>query len=136
MKILINMKYLITESQFTNTIKRFIISTLNELKNQCEDYDESQAPGDWYNWDDCDVANLIDRIEIKNIEKQESIKNYYGKKYPRFIVWVNVYYYSIFAAVDTDNVAYVLAERIFEKYKIRLTIRVEENINTNTDRQL
>lgn len=128
------MKYLITESQTNRFIEKIIQQTLQELKDVCEDYDETQSPGDWYNWDDCDLANQIVKIVVNDVEKQESKPNLSGNSYPIFRVLVNTYYYSGFATMDTTNIEYVLAYRIFEKYKIKVNLSVQEEFNVNTDR--
>jgi hypothetical protein len=127
------MKYLITESQFTNTIKKLVLSTFDEIKGICEDLDADTFPG-WLGFDDCEVANLVDKIEINDIHKQESRPDLYGNKYPRFIVWINVYYYSGTNAIGLYNIGYAIGERIFKKYKIKTLVRVQEEINTNTER--
>lgn len=128
------MKYLITESQTNRFLEKITYDTLQELKDVCEDYDEDQEPGNWYNWDDCDLANQIVKIVVNKVEKQESKPNLSGNKYPTFRVWINVYYYNVFAAMDTTNIEYLLAYRIFQKYKIKVNISVEEEFNINTDR--
>jgi hypothetical protein len=127
------MKYLITESQFSNTIKRIVLSTFDEIKGFCENSDEDTFPG-WLGFDDCEAANLVDKIEINDIHKQESRPDLYGNKYPRFMVWINVYYYSGTNATGLYNVGYAIGERIFKKYKLKVNVRVQEEINTNTDR--
>lgn len=127
------MKYLITESQFTNTIKKLVLLTFDEIKGICEDSDADTFPG-WLGFDDCEVANLVDKIEINDIHKQESRPDLYGNKYPRFMVWINVYYYSGTNATGLYNVGYAIGERIFKKYKLKVNVRVQEEINTNTDR--
>jgi hypothetical protein len=127
------MKYLITESQFSNTIKRIVLSTFDEIKGFCEKPDADTFPG-WLGFDDCEAANLVDKIEINDIHKQESRPDLYGNKYPRFMVWINVYYYSGTNATGLYNVGYAIGERIFKKYKLKVNVRVQEEINTNTDR--
>lgn len=128
------MKYLITESQFTNTIKKLVLSTFDEIKGFCENPDADTFPG-WLGFDDCEAANLVDKIEINDIHKQESRPDFNGKKYPKFMVWINVYYYSGTNATGLYNVGYAIGERIFKKYKIKTIVRVQEEINTNTNRQ-
>ncbi len=127
------MKYLITESQFTNTIKKLVLSTFDEIKGFCENPDADNFPS-WLGFDDCEAANLVDKIEINDIHKQESRPDLYGNKYPRFMVWINVYYYSGTNATGLYNVGYAIGERIFKKYKLKVNVRTQEEINTNTDR--
>lgn len=128
------MKYLLTESQINKFIDRIIQETLQELKDVCEDYDETQSPGDWYNWDDCDLANQIVKIVVNDVEKEEVKPNSQGKVYPRFRVWINVYYTSIFDEINLYNIGYVIGYRIQQKYKIKVNISVQEEFNVNTDR--
>jgi hypothetical protein len=127
------MKYLITESQFSNTIKRIVLSTFDEIKGFCENSDADTFPG-WLGFDDCEAANLVDKIEINDIHKQVSRPDLYSNKYPRFMVWINVYYYSGTNATGLYNVGYAIGERIFKKYKLKVNVRVQEEINTNTER--
>ena len=127
------MKYLITESQFSNTIKRIVLSTFDEIKGFCENSDADTFPG-WLGFDDCEAANLVDKIEINDIHKQESRPDFYGNKYPKFEVWINVYYHSGTNAIGLYNIGYTIGERMFKKYKIKTLVRVQEEINTNTER--
>ena len=108
------MKYLITESQFTNTIKKLVLSTFDEIKGFCENPDADTFPG-WLGFDDCEAANLVDKIEINDIHKQESRPDFFGNKYPRFMVWINIYYYSGTNATGLYNLRYAIGERIFKK---------------------
>jgi hypothetical protein len=128
------MKFLITESQFSNTIKRLVLSTFDEIKSICEEDPDADTFPSWLGFDDCEAANLIDKIEINDINKEESRFDIYGNKYPRFIVWINVYYYSGTNAIGLYNIGYAIGERIFKKYKIKTIVRVQEEINTNTER--
>lgn len=127
------MKYLITESQFTNTIKKLINDTLIEFRNVCEDYDESQEPGDWYNWDDCDSLESIKKIEVVNVQNLKLTKGL--KKYPTFGVDINIHFSNVFASKDFSDFLIALAYRIKQKYKVTLMFNENELINTNTDRQ-
>jgi hypothetical protein len=128
------MKYLITESQTNRFVEKITQDTLQELQDVCEDYDESQEPGNWYNWDDCDVVNQIVKIVVNDVEKQESKPNLSGNNYPTFRVWINVYYTSIFNDIGLYNIGYVLEYRIFQKYKIKVRFITQEEFNVNTDR--
>ena len=69
------MKYLITESQFSNTIKRLINDTLTEFRNVCEVPDADTWP-DWLSFDDCDSLESIEKIEVVNVQKLKLIKVY------------------------------------------------------------
>ena len=141
------MKYLITESQVNKFIDRMIQETIQELRDECVDYDEDQEPGDWYNWDDCDAVDILEELVVNDIETLDPHKglpnnlgNYAhsnGKVYPTFNVWVSVYYYSLRSNIgyDWDEMAYLLKRRIFQKYKIILLIRMREWTNTNTNIQ-
>lgn len=128
------MKYLITESQLSNTVKRLVLSTFDEIKGICENPDANTFPG-WLGFDDCDAANLINKIEVNDVHKQTSNTDFYGNKYPKFIVWINVYYYSGTDATGLYNIGYAIGQRMFNKYKIKTTVRVQEEINTNTNRE-
>lgn len=132
------MKYLLKESQINKFIERTIQETIQELRNECDDYDEDAEPGDWYNWDDCDAVNILEKLVINDIENDGINKSIAtGRVHHRFIVWVNVYYNSLIgmSQYDWDNMANLLSFRIMQKYKIMLTIRVQEEINTNKNPQ-
>ena len=66
------MKYLITENKLNSFTQRIINDTVTEFRNVCEDYDESQEPGDWYNWDDCDSLESIEKIKVVNTQTKKS----------------------------------------------------------------
>ena len=61
------MKYLLKESQINKFIERAIQETIQELRDECEDYDEATEPGEWYNWDDCDAVNILEKLVINGI---------------------------------------------------------------------
>ena len=126
------MKYLITESQFSNTIKRLINDTLTEFRNVCEVPDANTWP-DWLSFDDCDSLESIEKIEVVNVQKLKLIKGY-EKKYPTFGVDINIHFSSIFASQDFSDFLITLAYRIRQKYKVTLMFRENESINTNTER--
>ena len=125
------MKYLITENQFHSTINKVFQQTVNEIKNFCEVPYAETFP-DWLGFDDCDQINIIEKIEINNIEKEKSKSNVLGEKYPTFIVWVKIYYDTT-RFYDFDDLKFTISDRIFKKYKIRVNVRIQEEINTNTN---
>jgi hypothetical protein len=131
------MKYLLTESQINKFVDRIIQETIQELRDECEDYDEATEPGEWYNWDDCDAVYWLEKLVINNIENDGINKSTVtGKVHHRFIVWVNVYYHSLGRLqYDWDSMADLLKFRIFQKYKIVLQIRIEGETNTKTNVQ-
>jgi hypothetical protein len=130
------MKYLLTESQINKFINRIIQETINELQEECEDYDESLESGDWYNWRDCDYMESFEKLVINDIEKIESIPDFQtGSVYPTFRIWVNIYYSSISPSLDFIDLRGVLHYRIFQKYKMKLHIVIQEEINTNKNRE-
>jgi hypothetical protein len=129
------MKYLLTESQINKFINKMIQSTIQELREECEDRDESLEPGEWYNWSDCDLVDSLEKIVVNDIEKRETKSDYYGSFHPAFTVLVSIYYNSIFAAQDFNDLRGVLHYRIFQKYRMKLYIIIEEEINTKTNRE-
>jgi hypothetical protein len=127
------MKVLITENQSYSVVNKIIQDTFNYLKNGCYGYDEGQEPGDDYNWDDCDLINVIDKIVLNDIEKLEPNQNFNNNKYPTFAAWVNIYYDSIFNT-NFDNLESVFNHIIYQKYKLKIKLRIQEEINTNKNR--
>jgi hypothetical protein len=126
------MKYLITESQFSNTIKRLINDTLTEFRNVCEVPDADTWP-DWLSFDDCNTLESIEKIEVVNVQNLKLTKGL-GKQYPTFGVDINIHFSSIFASQDFSDFLIALAYRIRQKYKVTLMFRENESINTNTER--
>ena len=127
------MKYLITENRLNYLTQRIIDETFDEFKNVCEDYDESQEPGDWYNWDDCDSLESIEKIKVVNTQTLTLIKGF-EKQYPTFGVDIDIHFSSIFASQDFSDFLISLAYRIRQKYKVTLMFNENESINTNTER--
>ena len=127
------MKYLITESQFSNTIKRLINDTLTEFRNVCEVPDANTWP-DWLSFDDCNSFESIEKIEVVNTQTLTLTKGL-GKQYPTFGVDIDIYFSSIFASQDFSDFLISLAYRIRQKYKVTLMFNENESINTNTNRQ-
>jgi hypothetical protein len=127
------MNYLITESQFSNTIKRLINDTLTEFRNVCEVPDADTWPG-WLNFDDCNSLESIEKIEVVNTQILKLTKGL-GKQYPTFGVDINIHFSNIFTSQDFSDFLIALAYRIRQKYKITLMFNENESINTNTNRQ-
>ena len=127
------MKYLITESQFSNTIKRLIKDTLTEFRNVCEVPDADTWP-DWLSFDDCNSFESIEKIEVVNTQTLTLTKGL-GEQYPTFGVDIDIYFSSIFASQDFSDFLISLAYRIRQKYKVTLMFNENESINTNTNRQ-
>ena len=120
------MKYLITENRLNYLTQRIIDETFDEFKNVCEDYDESQEPGDWYNWDDCDSVELIEKITINSTKQTD----FYGAYKKGFIISVDIEFSSI-RFEDFSDVIYVIQQRMKDKIKIPLILRIGEQWNTN-----
>jgi hypothetical protein len=127
------MKYLITESQFSNTIKRLIKDTLTEFRNVCEVPDADTWP-DWLSFDDCNSLESIEKIEVVNTQILKLTKGL-GKQYPTFGVDINIHFSSIFASQDFSDFLIALAYRIRQKYKVTLMFNENESINTNTNKE-
>lgn len=128
------MKFIISESQQDKFINHAIQETIKELRNVCEDYDEGTEPGEWFNWDDCDLVEGLEKMEVVEIQKVETTPNLQGKNYPRFRVWVDIYYYTIFERRDYESLRHAINYRVFQKYKIDLIINSHEEWNTNKNR--
>lgn len=126
------MKYLITENQFTNTIKKLINDTLIEFRNVCEVPDADTWP-DWLSFDDCDSLESIEKIEVVNVQNLKLTKGL--KKYPTFGVDINIHFSNVFTSKDFSDFLIALAYRIKQKYKVTLMFNENELINTNTNRQ-
>lgn len=127
------MKIIITESQQQNFINRAIQETITELKNECKKLDDGED-GDWFRWYDCDLVENLEKMEVVEIQKVETTPNLQGKNYPRFRVWVDIYYYTIFERRDYESLRHAINYRVFQKYKMDLIINRNDEFNTNTNR--
>jgi len=126
------MKYLITESQFSNMTKRLINDTLTEFRNVCEVPDADTWP-DWLSFHDCDSLESVKKIEVVNVQNLRLTKGL--KKYPTFGVDINIHFSNVFTSKDFSDFLIALAYRIKQKYKVTLMFNENELINTNTNRQ-
>ena len=120
------MKYIITESKINSLFDKVLQHTLEELKDVCKDYDEGEDPGDWYNWDDCDKVELIEKITINSTKQTD----FYGVNKKGFIISVDIDFSSI-RFEDFSDVIYVIQQRMKDKIKILLILRIREQWNTN-----
>lgn len=120
------MKYIITESKINSLFDKVLQHTLEELKDVCKDYDEGEAPGDWYTWDDCDSVELIEKITINSTKQTD----FYGADKKGFIISVDIEFSSI-RFEDFSDVIYVIQQRMKDKIKIPLILRIGEQWNTN-----
>lgn len=127
------MKIIITESQQDKFINHAIQETITELKNECEKLDDGED-GEWFRWYDCDLVESLEKMEVVEIERVETTPNLQGKNYPRFKVWVDIYYYYIFDSRDYESLRHAINYRVFQKYKMDLIIYSHEEWNTNTNR--
>lgn len=123
------MKYIITESRISSLFDKVIQHTLQELKDVCEDYDEGTEPGDWYNWDDCDQVELIEKITINGIKKT----NLYGDSNTGFIISVDIHFNHI-NFTDFSDVIYAIQQRMKDKIKIPVILRLNEQWNTRENK--
>jgi len=128
------MKIIITESQKNKFIDTSIQETLSEIKKSCDNLDADNFP-DWMSFSYCDICEDIEKIEVVNT--QMGTKKYdllLGKSYPAFKVWIKIFYNNL-KYKDFDGIDYIFRNRIFEKYKIRVDIIIDDQINTNTNKE-
>lgn len=119
------MKYIITESKINSLFDKVLQHTLEELKDVCKDYDADTFP-DWLGFDDCDSVELIEKITINSTKQTD----FYGPNKKGFIISVDIEFSSI-RFEDFSELIYVIQQRMKDKIKIPLILRIGEQWNTN-----
>ena len=123
------MKYIITESKINSLFDIVLQDTLEELKDVCKDYDADTFPN-WLGFDDCDSVELIEKITINSTKQTD----FYGADKKGFIISVDIDFSSI-RFEDFSDVIYVIQQRMKDKIKMPLILRIGEQWNTNKNRE-
>lgn len=118
------MKYIITESKINSLFDKVLQHTLKELKDVCKDYDADTFPN-WLGFDDCDSVELIEKITINSTKQTD----FYGPNKKGFIISVDIEFSSI-KFEDFSELIYVIQQRMKDKIKIPLILRIGEQWNT------
>ena len=120
-----NIRRILKEETITKTFQDIINKTLDEIKNICDVVDADTFPG-WLSFDGCDVSDSIDKISIVNVEKINGSSNT-----PRFKLYVNLTLSITPNWIDYNDFMYDIANRIFNKWKIRFIFIIEEKTYNN-----
>ena len=120
-----SIRRILKEETITKTFQDIINKTLDEIKNICEVADADTFPG-WLSFDGCDVSDSIDKISIVNVEKINGSSNA-----PRFKLYVNLTLSITPNWIDYNDFMYDIANRIFNKWKIRFIFIIEEKTYNN-----
>jgi hypothetical protein len=119
------MKYVITESKINSLFDKVLQHTLQELKDVCKNPDTDTFPN-WLGFDDCDSVELIEKITINSTKQTD----FYGTNRNGFIISVDIDFSSI-KFEDFSDLIYVIQQRMKDKIKIPLILRIREQWNIN-----
>jgi hypothetical protein len=117
-------KNTINENDMVSTLQNIVDNTIEEYVEGCETLTSVTWP-DWLSFNDCDVTDSIESVEVISVKKNEIRRS----GYLNLGVKVNVYYKSVFDSLDISNFFYSLRLRIQEKYKITIIFSVEDEVN-------
>jgi hypothetical protein len=119
----------VNEGTMDNTIQRMINSSVKELLDACDDFDDETFP-DYLSLEDCDFIDLIHKITVKKITPIKKLSNL-----PMFDVEIDIDYISVLSSMDFEDQLTVITDHIKKKYKIFLVFTVMEQNNLH-DRQM
>jgi hypothetical protein len=119
----------VNEGTMDNTIQRMINSSVKELLDVCNDFDDETFP-DYLSLEDCGFIDLIHKITVKKITPIKKLSNL-----PMFDVEIDIDYNSAISSVDFDEELSMITDHIKKKYKIFLVFTVMEQNNLH-DRQM
>jgi hypothetical protein len=115
------MKVLITENQTDKVLQMLIDRVLQDFRNVCDEDYEGEEP-DWFHGDECDFMNYVTKVEVieSSMIKVPSVGNIISGK-------VNIYHTDRFE-FDEEDFLYYITDTIRIKYKIRVTLKLNEQI--------
>jgi hypothetical protein len=115
------MKILITENQKEGILQFLINRVLEDFRNVCDEDYEGEEP-DWFHGDECDFMDYVTKVKVVESSMEP---DYNGSK-------------MIFGKVDiyhTDNhwfdqqdFLYYIKDTIRIKYKVRVSLKLNEQI--------
>jgi len=115
------MKVLLTENQTDKVLQMLINRVLEDFRNVCDEDYEGEEP-DWFHGDECDFMDYVTKVEVVN----SSMVNVptIGQV---LIGKVNIYHTDNFEFYEEDFLYYI-TDTIRIKYKIRVTLELNEQI--------
>jgi hypothetical protein len=119
----------VNEGTMDNTIQRIINSSVKELLDACNDFDNETFP-DYLSLEDCGFIDLIRKITVKKITPIKKLSNL-----PMFDVELDIDYNTALSSVDFEGELAMITDHIKKKYKIFLVFTVMEQNNLH-DRQM
>jgi hypothetical protein len=119
----------VNEGTMDNTIQRMINSSVKELLDVCNDFDDETFP-DYLSLEDCGFIDLIHKITVKKITPIKKLSNL-----PMFDVELDIDYNTALSSVDFEGELAMITDHIKKKYKIFLVFTVMEQNNLH-DRQM
>ena len=115
------MKILLTENQTDKVLQMLIDRVLQDFRNVCDEDYAGEQP-DWFHGYECDFMDYVTKVEVVN----SSMVNVptIGQV---LIGKVNIYHTDNFE-IDEEDFLYYITDTIRIKYKIRVTLGLNEQI--------
>jgi hypothetical protein len=127
------MKIILSESQVDQTILKFCEISFEEIKNMCENMFSYDSWPSYLSLNTCLDYGSISVIDFFNVRSSKNDKKIIGeKKYPKYFVDCRIYYSSAINMSEQSlyEITQSMTEFIFVKYKLYISINIDEYINT------
>ena len=127
------MKIILSESQVDQTILKFCEISFEEIKNMCENMFSYDSWPSYLSLNTCLDYGSISVIDFFNVRSSKDNKRIIGeKKYPKYFVDCRIYYSSAINMSEQSlyEITQSMTEFIFVKYKLYISINIDEYINT------
>lgn len=127
------MKIILSESQVNQTILKFCEISFEEIKNMCENMFSYDSWPSYLSLNTCLDYGSISVIDFFNVRSSKNDKKIIGeKKYPKYFVDCRIYYSSAINMSEQSlyEITQSMTEFIFVKYKLYISINIDEYINT------
>jgi len=127
------MKIILSESQVDQTILKFCEISFEEIKNMCENMFSYDSWPSYLSLNTCLDYGSISVIDFFNVRSSKNDKKIIGeKKYPKYFVDCRIYYSSAINMSEQSlyEITQYMTEFIFVKYKLYISINIDEYINT------
>ena len=127
------MKIILSESQVDQTILKFCEISFEEIKNMCENMFSYDSWPSYLSLNTCLDYGSISVIDFFNVRSSKDDKKIIGeKKYPKYFVDCRIYYSSAINMPEQSlyELTQSMTEFIFVKYKLYISINIDEYINT------
>ena len=131
------MNYLITESQFSQTIIKFCEMSFREIQESCDGPIEDIP--NYLNLESCFVCGLVEKLEFSNVSKTDSksFRSYPPKKSSLFLIDCKIYYWSLNYHGEEffESMIYDIRQNIKRRFRLDVSINIIDTVNKYSDRQ-